>query len=231
MNHFKTMKIRVNDSNRAAVKAALVAEGYEPVGKMTNLPIYDEADGYYTYSDDYVLCSTQAGSADSHKYFADHKNPEYILTPHGTLMPAADYYRYPETESLKVGSLSSIGLPIGIITAGSIDTKGTKFSVDSIGNVEKTSVNVASSDEIEKSFLEKHLPPGNYVAPMFTTEKTYEPLPIQPTSQWLSDRMSLLAEHISYSLANKLSVDNKLTRELHVLGVMLWEFEEGRDAR
>lgn len=90
MSNFKTMKIRVNDSNRAAVKAALLAEGYEPVGVMTNLPIYDVANGYYTYGDDSVLCSTVDGSKNHmpKDYFDAHENPEYILTQQGTLVPA-----------------------------------------------------------------------------------------------------------------------------------------------
>lgn len=205
------MKIRVDDTNRQSVKQALLDSGYELAGSSN---WYDKAVFFTTYEGD-----TEFYHSPFMDSFDLHENTEYILTPQGTLMPAAEYYRYPETEYAKRFPCEGCR-PGDCIGCG--DNAPAEKTLE-----EKTPANTVLSDDIEKAFLEKHLPPGNYIAPLFTTEKTYVPLPIQPTSQWLSDRMSLLAEHISYSLANNLSVDNKLTRELHVLSHLLRDSEEG----
>lgn len=182
---------------------------FEQTVQNTHKPCLYVENNYISYSSD---------DGGTYEFFNGEAIPEGILTPQGEFMLAEDYYKYPETEyakrfpcagcrpgycigcgdvlpqtkSLQVGSLASLGGQVGVLSTGTIDTNGIKFSVDSIGNV----------------------------------EKTYEPLPIVPISEWLSDRMKILAEHISYNLANNLSVDNKITRELHVLNVLLRDFEE-----
>lgn len=94
MSKFKTMKIKVNDTNRELVRQALVAAGYEPQGTMLVQEIYKEADGFYTYGADYVLCST--GSVEG--YFEQHKNPEYWLV-NGEFVDVS-YWTQPATANI-----------------------------------------------------------------------------------------------------------------------------------
>jgi hypothetical protein len=57
-------------------------------------------------------------------------------------------------------------------------------------------------------------------------EKLYAPLPLQPCNEWLRDRMKQIVEHILHALEQGKVVEEQLTREAHLLAVILNNSEE-----
>ena len=110
----KKMKFDVLDAQHSEeIQKALFAEGY---AWSYNEKTVKNTDAKYLFAGTFDdNCITY--SRDDTQYFAEHGNEEYVLTPFGTLVKAADYFKQPETPAMKIGSLSAITVNTGSVPA------------------------------------------------------------------------------------------------------------------
>lgn len=115
-----------------------------------------------------------------------------------------------------------------------LETMGYKFDTESTRVSAFSAIYICANahgligcghESFPKDYEERHLWCGQFVpADYFSqpaTEKTYEPLPLQPFKQWALDRMKLLAEHISHQLSKGQSVPREHINELQDLNELL----------